>query len=132
MFHRLDYIERRGSCFKKIRTETSNLYGYTDKHAPAFRSTTTAFHVILKNMNYDLHGSTGQVTGQVTGQDKRAVSLNDFCVVPRTRKEMQEFVGIASREHFNKTLLMPLLEAGQLKMTIPDKPNSRNQKYVRV
>ena len=86
------------------------------------------FHVILKNMNYDLHGTTTQVTGQ----DKRTASLIEFCVTPRTRKEMQEFVGIASREHFNKTLLMPLLEAGQLIMTIPDKPNSRNQKYTRV
>ena len=132
MFHRLDYIDRRGSGFKKIRTETSNLFGYTDEHAPAFRSTPTAFHVILKNMNYDLHGSTGQVTGQVAGQDKRTASLIEFCVLPRTRKEMQEFVGIASREHFNKTLLIPLLEVGQLKMTIPDKPNSRNQKYVKV
>jgi len=83
-------------------------------------------------MNFDLHGNTGQVTGQVTGQDKRAVSLIEFCVTPRTRKEMQEFVGIASREHFNKKLLTPLIETGQLTMTIPDKPNSRNQKYVSV
>ncbi|MCL2079078.1 MAG: putative DNA binding domain-containing protein [Oscillospiraceae bacterium] len=138
MFHRLDYIERRGSGFKKIRTETSNLFGYTDEHAPEFRSTPTAFHVVLKSVNYNLH-DTGQVTGQVTGQDtgqvarqdKRA-SLVEFCVVPRSRKEMQSFIGLASREHFNKTFLTPLLETGQLKMTIPDKPNSRNQKYVNV
>jgi ATP-dependent DNA helicase RecG len=99
--------------------------------------------VILKNMNYDLHGDTGQVTGQVTGQDteydilqsagrvNRKERLLEFCVLPRMRKEMQEFVGIASREHFNKTILAPLLGSGQLRMTIPEKPNSRNQKYIR-
>jgi hypothetical protein len=28
--------------------------------------------------------------------------------------------------------LKPLLESDQLKMTMPEKPNSKNQKYVRV
>jgi ATP-dependent DNA helicase RecG len=55
IFHRLDYIERRGSGLKKIRDETSYLYGYTEEFSPVFRSTPTAFHVILKNMNYSLH-----------------------------------------------------------------------------
>jgi ATP-dependent DNA helicase RecG len=132
IFHRLDYVERRGSGLKKIRNETENLHNYTEEFAPEFRSTPTAFHVILKNMNYDLHGSTEQVTEQVTEQDNRINSLIEFCASPRTRKEMQEFIGIASRVHFNYTYLVPLLESEQLRMTIPDKPNSRNQKYVKT
>jgi ATP-dependent DNA helicase RecG len=52
IFHRLDFVERRGSGLKKIRNETANLYGYTDAFAPKFKSTRTAFHVTLKNMNY--------------------------------------------------------------------------------
>jgi ATP-dependent DNA helicase RecG len=42
IFHRLDFVERRGSGLKKIRNETANLYGYTDDFAPKFRSTRTA------------------------------------------------------------------------------------------
>jgi ATP-dependent DNA helicase RecG len=53
IFHRLDFVERRGSGLKKIRNETAYLYGYTDEFAPMFKSTRTAFHVTLKNMNYD-------------------------------------------------------------------------------
>jgi ATP-dependent DNA helicase RecG len=88
-------------------------------------------------MNYDLHADltcSGQVAGKVdvpvTGQGDRAEKLLEYCNTPRTRREMQEFVGIASREYFNKTILLPLFESGKLKMTIPDKPSSRNQKYV--
>ncbi|MDR1603539.1 MAG: putative DNA binding domain-containing protein, partial [Gracilibacteraceae bacterium] len=43
VFHRLDFIERRGSGLKKIREATADLYGYTDEFAPKFKSTQTAF-----------------------------------------------------------------------------------------
>ena len=43
---------------------------------------------------------------------------------------MQAFVGIEGRKAFNNNYLKPLLEQGKLEMTIPDKPNSRLQKYV--
>lgn len=85
-------------------------------------ATPTAFHVVLKNMNYVLQDSTTQ--------DNRVASLMQFCDVPRTRDEMQTYIGIINREYFRKNILKPLLDAGQLRMTIPNKPNSRNQKYV--
>jgi ATP-dependent DNA helicase RecG len=124
-------ISCRGSGLKKIRNETADLYGYTEEMIPRFKSTRTAFHVILKNMNYgnlvgDLEG-----THQDTHQE-RIYALLDFCSTLKTRDEMQQFIGLSDRGHFRKTILNPLLESGQLKMTIPDKPNSRNQKYVRA
>lgn len=64
IFHRLGFIERRGSGLKKIRDATADLYGYTDDFAPEFVSTRTAFHVILKNMNYNLD-SNGVEVGSV-------------------------------------------------------------------
>ena len=132
IFHRLDYVERRGSGLKKIQTETENLHGYTEEYAPDFHSTPTAFHVILKNMNYDMHGATTHVTTHVTTQANRMATLISFCETPRSRDEMQLHIGITNREHFRKSILSPLLDSGQLRMTIPDKPKSRNQKYVRA
>jgi len=131
VFHRLDYVERQGSGLRKIRTETSLLYGYTDEYAPRFISTPSAFHVVLRNMNADLHGDTIQDAMQVTMQDERLAKLLEYCSIARTRDEMQRFTGLTNRDHFRKSILVPLLESGQLHMTIPDKPNSRNQKYIR-
>lgn len=65
-----------------------------------------------------------QVVGQVTVGE-----IIDYCKLPRTRVEIQDYCGLMSRRSFNENHLKPMLEAGILKMTIPDKPNSRNQKY---
>ncbi|MDR1019790.1 MAG: hypothetical protein LBL73_03445 [Synergistaceae bacterium] len=133
IFHRLDFIEWRGSGLKKIKDETANLYGYTDDFAPKFKSTRTAFHVILKNMNYgNLDGAANQVTVQDSDQDTRLESLLEFCAVPRTREKMQQYLGITNRGYFRTNIIKPLLASGKLLMTIPDKPNSRNQRYVRT
>lgn len=68
-------------------------------------------------------------------QDKEQVMIQDliqFCSVPRSRKEMQEFVGLAGRRNFSKKYIKHLLSAGKIEMTVPDKPNSRNPKYQKV
>ena len=132
IFNRLDFSERQGSGLRKIREETSHLHGYTEEYAPEFLSTPSVFHVVMKNMNYDLRSTSTQDSTQVTTQDERTNRLVEFCSEPRTRDEMQQFVGIKTREYFRRVILKPLLDAGILKMTIPDKPNSRNQKYVKA
>jgi ATP-dependent DNA helicase RecG len=62
--------------------------------------------------------------------EERFNALVKFCTVPKSRDEMQEFIGFTNREYFRKKYLKPLLSAGRIKMTIPDKPNSNLQKYV--
>jgi ATP-dependent DNA helicase RecG len=55
LFHRMRYMERRGSGLKKILDETKNLPGYTDGLKPKFRSD-TSFRVVIYNVNYDADG----------------------------------------------------------------------------
>ena len=55
LFHRMKYMERRGSDLRKIVSETEKLPGYTEAYKPEFSSTATDFRVILKNVNYH-HG----------------------------------------------------------------------------
>ena len=79
--------------------------------------------------------SEEQDKGQIREQDKEQVTIQDliqFCSVPRSWKEMQEFMGLAGRRNFSEKYIKPLLEAEKIEMTIPDKPNSRNQKYQKV
>lgn len=42
---------------------------------------------------------------------------------------MLAFMGLTDRTKFRRKYIHPLLEAGILELTIPDKPNSQNQKY---
>lgn len=80
-------------------------------------------------------GPTTQVSTQDTTQvdtQDRIATLLDFCSSPKTREEMQAHIGIANREYFRKAILKPLLASGRLKMTIPDKPSSKNQKYIKA
>lgn len=60
------------------------------------------------------------------------ISLDDeiinFCREPRTRKEISEFLN-RTQDYAMSQYLKPLLNGGQLKMTIPNSPRSRNQKY---
>ena len=63
----------------------------------------------------------------LNGKDDDFLEAHNF-----SREEIMTMCGLKNKNHFIKAHLKPLLESGQLRMTIPDKPNSRNQKYVAV
>ena len=41
-----------------------------------------------------------------------------------------EYVGLKDRRNFYLKYMKPLLDNGNLQMTIPEKPNHKNQKYI--
>lgn len=67
-----------------------------------------------------------QVKTQVTVREK----ILFYCEEPRKKSEIAEYCGFKGMKNFTRNYLKPLLEAGEITMTLPDKPNSRNQKYV--
>lgn len=134
LFHRMKFMERRGSGLRKILNETKSLPGYEETMKPEFISTSLDFRVVLKNVNYSsVHESTQDSTydGAYDSTQDKIVALLDFCEQPRSSIEMAAFMQIR-REYFFKKYLKALLADGKLKMTLPDKPKSKNQKYVRV
>lgn len=55
--------------------------------------------------------------------------LKDFLKTPKTRSEIQVHCRYKSRDYFKKVILNPLINAGKVKLSIPDKPKSPKQKY---
>ena len=51
---------------------------------------------------------------------------------PFTITTLMEKLGLRSKEGFRRNYLRPAVEMNLIRMTIPDKPNSRNQRYVKV
>ncbi|MDE6011349.1 MAG: putative DNA binding domain-containing protein [Prevotella sp.] len=52
-----------------------------------------------------------------------------FCIEKRSVTEMLSFMNFSDRTKFRKKFIYPLLEAGILQMTHPEKPNSNAQRY---
>lgn len=51
--------------------------------------------------------------------------------VPYTSLALMEKLGLKSKEGFRRNYLRPAIEMNLIRMTLPDKPNSRNQRYVK-
>lgn len=61
---------------------------------------------------------------------KRMLDVMEYDV-PYTSKDIMARLGLKSKDTLRKNYLNPAMELGLVKMTIPDKPNSRNQRYVK-
>lgn len=71
--------------------------------------------------------NTPQVKPQVTPQVNKllAVIKNEM-----SRQEILDALNLKDRKSLTKLYIRPAIEAGLLKMTVPNKPNSKLQKYI--
>ena len=67
----------------------------------------------------------------LTETDEETERLLLFCKTPRTRKEICEYLGLSSGTYAMKKYILPLVESGEIKLTIPEKPKSHKQMYYR-
>mgnify|MGYP000018299526 FL=1 len=52
--------------------------------------------------------------------------------IPYTSNALMEKLGLKAKEGFRRNYLHPAIEMNLIQMTIPDKPNSKNQRYVKM
>lgn len=62
---------------------------------------------------------------------KKMLDLMDYDV-PYTSNDIMAGLGLKSKETLRKNYINPAIELGLIRMTIPDKTNSRNQRYVKM
>ena len=74
---------------------------------------------------------------QVSGEDayfpetvKRLLAVMEYDV-PYTGTQLMQKLQLKSRENFRKLYLVPAIERSLIIMSIPDKPTSRNQSYIK-
>ena len=79
------------------------------------------------DVRYEVSDEAGdEVSDEVSDEAK----LLSFCSEPKSKAEIQEFMGINSERYIRQKLIIPLLKKGCLVRTIPEKPSSPKQKYV--
>jgi predicted HTH transcriptional regulator len=133
VFRDVDMVEALGSGLKRIqKVYSKNIFSFTTN----FIRATIKFHIqkIDKDASKGTRKDTRKGTRKDTRKDTRSKIelLLDYCVVPQSLTEMMHLLDLKSRSAFVRNYLRPLLQQGKLKMTIPEQPTNRNQKYVAV
>ncbi|MHB8769934.1 MAG: Fic family protein [Syntrophales bacterium] len=93
---------------------------------PEFKIT-DGFVVTLRRKPGAAFESMGGVTAQATAEVTAQVVV--FCSEPQSAKEVMTALRLKHWKTFQANYLNPLLVAGILERTIPDKPQSPRQKY---
>jgi ATP-dependent DNA helicase RecG len=92
---------------------------------PVFADERGTFTVILYNRD-----SIRDNTSQRKMTEKEEELLN-FLKIPRSRNEIAEYLGIGTIAYVMQTYINPLVEKGLVRLTIPEKPKSPKQRFVR-
>ncbi|MBP5176172.1 MAG: hypothetical protein ILP07_09720, partial [Treponema sp.] len=83
------------------------------------------FKVILRNKAQD------EVGYKNLDEDPTTRRILEYCETPRTREEIASVVGVKTVFYVMNHYVRPLILSGKIQMTIPEKPKSKNQRYVR-
>ncbi len=114
----LGVTENRYSGIPTIRRE----FAKYEMREPEFSSERGHFTVTF-------YKESRKTVSMVQGNSAYLYDLLAFCKIPRTRKEICDHLGLSSISYTMQVYIMPLVEQGLIKLTIPDKPRSPRQLY---
>jgi len=127
VFRDLDIVEQMGSGIPRILQQYQpSVYHFTANFIRVVFPFTEGFDAAPQASD---QASTLQAPSKLPASTPQVELVLQYCNNPKSRAEIQEYLGLKDREHFRKQILLPLLKSGQLLMTLPDKPTSPKQKF---
>lgn len=75
-------------------------------------------------------GENTPVSTLVDTPDSKEKSIVAFCKTPKSKAEIAAHIGLTDLKYLKRAYLTPMVKKGLLQFTIPEKPTSRNQRYV--
>ena len=117
-----------------IRTRQKEYYdalGKSDKEADSSAFVELMLEIIADTLKQITVVGNAESTPQPNMTAQVAKLLEALGDETLSTSEIMKRLGLSHRPTFRKNYLNPALEQGLIEMTIPDKPNSRNQKYYR-
>ena len=126
-------IENRHSGIQTMKREMKK-YGLPE---PEFYEERDSFKVVFRNSNSYIEQSVPLCGPQSdTQSDTQNIYINDkiggildFCKIPKTAKEIREYLNISSKRYVAYNIIKPLIDEGKLEYTNKNSINARNQKY---
>ena len=131
VLHEYEYVREYGEGVDRLYNEMKE----AGLPSPEYYMEAFMLHATLKNRKYVEHAvDTTQVATQVATQVTTQVDISDkitaYCKEPRKKSEIMAYCGYKNAKSFTKKYLKPLMDQGLITMTIPDKPNRQNQRYI--
>ena len=121
ILHRMEAVEHIGSGIKRIRNLCRE-YGVAE---PLIQVSEHWFTVtFLRPEKY-----MGHQAGTKSAPSRHQVEILKYARDARPISDFMALTGRSDRSKFRNQVIKPLIEAGWIEMTIPDKPTSSSQKY---
>jgi len=132
ILHRMEAVENIGSGIRRIR-DLCREHGVAEPLIEVSESwVTTTFERPGEPAGSQASTKSRPELSQVgtkLGLSRDQVDIIRNCLKEKPIRELMQVAGRSNRTKFRDQVLKPLMEAGWLEMTIPDKPRSSKQKY---
>ena len=125
MFERLNYMERRGSGFKKIMEDYENQTLYSEKKKPTFYSSHSTFILTLPKLNYEktaIKTDDKKPTNKINMQQKQILEYMEVGKEYRL-EELSHIIEVKTTQ--TKARLKTLIEQGDIEAI----GSNRNRRY---
>lgn len=128
VFFKSGMIEAWGRGFDKIREACQKYdgplpeYEINEEGIMVYCKACKKYQRLLYEKNYP-------VQNEQDGEQDLTDAIIKFCSVPRSSNEIIVHFNLPNRSYFKRHFLDKMLRKGILRMTIPDKPSSKKQKY---